>query len=554
MKDKKTIILKILILLTAIVTGIGFATRIQAAEVTDYTQQTSITKNGVPLTSDSTVMTNETLSVTTSFTFPSSQTIAEGDTLTFSLPQELTLITPLNFQVSDVVNHKGEVVGKAQANPATQTVTVTFSNYFTNYTEQKEMSLTFNVRVNNDKVQNSGPVSFKFGQTDFSFQYEKVEGTAGEYEMKYGYQDSSDPKIVKWRIILNARQDMLRNMVISDNFGDGLTLVPGTLRAVRYAPVEGGIRNEAHLLTLPVLDNFTNKAVLSQNANGDVNGFTINFGDNYNWPMYIEYSTRVPDGVQVGDVVNNTLSWTAKGFPERSITKSVRLEDGSGKGSGLLAKDVMIKAQKKLVNKELEKGQFTFGLFDENGDLLQTVTNEADGSINFKALNYSAAGTYRYSIKEIPGNDPNYVYDDKEAQLTVTVKDVNGELLGSVNYDLDPVFTNTYRGNDPGKSVQPPTPGNNNNPNNNPNNNTNNTPGNGNNTPGNSSDNPKGGTDNPGNGNNNSNNGTNDPGAAGGNKKVLPKTGQETTLWLSVAGLAILVGFGSYVFLQKKTR
>ena len=550
MKNKKTLILKILILLTAIVTGLGLAARTQAAEVTDYTQQTSITKDGVPLTSDSTVMTNETLSVTTSFTFPSSQTIAEGDTLTFSLPQELTLITPLNFQVSDVVNHKGEVVGKAQANPASQTVTVTFSNYFTNYTEQKEMSLTFNVRVNNDKVQNSGPVSFKFGQTDFSFQYEKVEGTAGEYEMKYGYQDSSDPKIVKWRIILNARQDMLRNMVISDNFGDGLTLVPGTLRAVRYAPVEGGIRNEAHLLTLPVLDNFTNKAVLTQNANGDANGFTINFGDNYNWPMYIEYSTRVPDGVQVGDVVNNTLSWTAKGFPERTITKSVRLEDGSGKGSGLLAKDVMIKAQKKLVNKELEKGQFTFGLFDESGNLLQTVTNEADGSINFKALNYSAAGTYRYSIKEIPGNDSNYVYDDKEAQLTVTVTDVNGELLGSVKYDLDPVFTNTYRGNDPGKSVQPPTPGNNNNPNNNPNN----TPGNGNNTPGNSSDNPKGGTDNPGNGNNNSNNGTNDPGAAGGNKKVLPKTGQETTLWLSVAGLAILVGFGSYVFLQKKTR
>ena len=181
MKNKKTLILKILILLTAIVTGLGLAARTQAAEVTDYTQQTSITKNGVPLTSDSTVMTNETLSVTTSFTFPSSQTIAEGDTLTFSLPQELTLITPLNFQVSDVVNHKGEVVGKAQANPASQTVTVTFSNYFTNYTEQKEMSLTFNVRVNNDKVQNSGPVSFKFGQTDFSFQYEKVEGTAGEY-------------------------------------------------------------------------------------------------------------------------------------------------------------------------------------------------------------------------------------------------------------------------------------------------------------------------------------------------------------------------------------
>lgn len=554
MKNKNTIIFKILILLTAIVTGLGFAARTQASEVTEYSQQTSITKDGEPLTSDSTVKTNETLSVTTNFTFPAAQTIAEGDTLTFKLPEELSLITALNFDVYDVVNHTGELVGTAQTDPATHSVTVTFSNYFTNYTQKKELSLTFNVRMNNEKVKESGPVAFKFGQTDFSFQYQKEDGTAGEYEMKYGYQDSSDPSIVKWRIILNARQDMLRNMVISDNFGDGLTLVPGTLRAVRYAPVEGGIRNEAHLLTLPVLDNFTNKAVLTQNANGDANGFTINFGDNYNWPMYIEYSTRVPEGTKVGDVVNNKLSWTAKGFPERTITKSVRLEDGSGKGSAVLAKDVKIQAQKKLVNKELEKGQFTFGLFDENGNLLQTVTNEADGSINFKALNYSAAGTYRYSIKEIPGNDPNYVYDDKEAQLTVTVTDVNGEFLGSVKYDLDPVFTNTYRGNDPGKSVQPPTPGNNNNPNNTPNNNPNNTPGNGNNTPGNSSDNPKGGTDNPGNGNNNSNNGTNDPGAAGGNKKVLPKTGQETTLWLSLAGLAILVSFESYVFLQKKTR
>ena len=62
MKNKKTLILKILILLTAIVTGLGLAARTQAADVTDYTQQTSITKAGVPLTSDSTVMTHETLS------------------------------------------------------------------------------------------------------------------------------------------------------------------------------------------------------------------------------------------------------------------------------------------------------------------------------------------------------------------------------------------------------------------------------------------------------------------------------------------------------------
>ncbi|ABV10821.1 Collagen adhesin precursor [Streptococcus gordonii] len=446
MKEKNNLVLKFFILLSAIVFGLGVTKSAQATEVTDYTNNVTITKNGSPLTSDTTVTTNETLAVTSDITFPDSQAINSGDTLTLKLPQELTLITVLNFNVIDVKNDKGEVVGTAQVDPNNQTVTVTFSDYFSRLPENKRMSLNFNVRLNNDTVKESGPVSFRFGQTDFSFQYKKDDGQAGEYEMKYGYQDKSDPSIVKWRIILNARQDMLRGMVISDNFGDGLTLVPGSLRAVRYAPVQGGIRNEAHLLTLPVLDNFTKKAVLSKNANGDVNGFTINFGDNYNWPMYIEYSTRVAPGTKVGDTVNNKLSWSATNFPgERTINRSLRLEAGSGDGSAERSKDVVIKAQKTLVGKELTKGQFSFGLYDDKGQLLQTATNEADGSINFAAINYSQAGTFNYVIKEIPGQEDGYTYDAKEVKVTVKVVDVLGEKFGSVSYDGDATFTNTYK-------------------------------------------------------------------------------------------------------------
>lgn len=446
MKEKNNLVLKFFILLSAIVFGLGVTKSAQATEVTDYTNNVTITKNGSPLTSDTTVTTNETLAVTSDITFPDSQAINSGDTLTLKLPQELTLITFLNFNVIDVKNDKGEVVGTAQVDPNNQTVTVTFSDYFSRLPENKRMSLNFNVRLNNDTVKESGPVSFRFGQTDFSFQYKKDDGQAGEYEMKYGYQDKSDPSIVKWRIILNARQDMLRGMVISDNFGDGLTLVPGSLRAVRYAPVQGGIRNEAHLLTLPVLDNFTKKAVLSKNANGDVNGFTINFGDNYNWPMYIEYSTRVAPGTKVGDTVNNKLSWSATNFPgERTINRSLRLEAGSGDGSAERSKDVVIKAQKTLIGKELTKGQFSFGLYDDKGQLLQTATNEADGSINFAAINYSQAGTFNYVIKEIPGQEDGYTYDAKEVKVTVKVVDVLGEKFGSVSYDGDATFTNTYK-------------------------------------------------------------------------------------------------------------
>lgn len=621
MKDKESLVLKILTLLAAIIFGASVTEQVQAAEITSYTNNTSITKNGLPLTSDTTVVTNESLAVTNDITFADDQVINEGDTLSLQLPSQLTLITPLDFEVFDVRNSRGDVVGSAKADPATQTVTVTFSDYFTRLPEEKRIALHFNVRLNNDTVKESGPVSFRFGQTDFNFQYRKDDGSAGEYEMKYGYQDKSDPNVVKWRIILNARQDMLRGMVISDNFGDGLTLIPGTLRAVRYAPVPGGIRNEAHLLSLPVHDNFTSKAVLSRNANGDVNGFTINFGDNYNWPMYIEYSTRVPDGVKVGDEVGNKLTWSATNFPnERTLNRTVRLEAGSGDGSAERSKDVVIKAKKTLVGKDLTAGQFSFGLYDEQGQLLQTASNAADGSIAFQAINYSQVGTFNYVIKEIPGQEEGYTYDSKEVKATVTVVDVFGEKYGSVSYDGDATFTNSFNNVksvagqknwvDNGKDTRPrsitvhlyangqikdskvvteadgwkysfdnlpildeqgqtinytvsespvpnyvsrvdgynitnsyvpprdPDPKDPNKP---------------------EDPNKPGGEDpnKPGNGD------PADPGqqnpvkpgpGKSSSKPVLPKTGEQTSLWLSVAGLVLLAAFGSYVFLQKKNK
>ena len=129
MKEKNNLVLKFFILLSAIVFDLGVTKSAQATEVTDYTNNVTITKNGSPLTSDTTVTTNETLAVTSDITFPDSQAINSGDTLTLKLPQELTLITVLNFNVIDVKNDKGEVVGTAQVDPNNQTVTVTFSDY-----------------------------------------------------------------------------------------------------------------------------------------------------------------------------------------------------------------------------------------------------------------------------------------------------------------------------------------------------------------------------------------------------------------------------------------
>ena len=275
------------------------------------------------------------MSATINVAFPDTQAIQAGDTLTLALPKELTFYTALEFDVVEEGQTNGQTVGKAVVNTVNKTVTVTFNDYFASHPLNKRVALRFDVKVDPEIVTKTSPLTFKIGNTDFSLNYEKTDGQAGDYEMKYGYQDQTDPTIVKWRIILNARQDILRGMVIKDQFGDGLTLVEGSFRAVRFSPVEGGIRNEAHILSLPVLDNFSQKAVFDKNEAGQITGFTIDFGDNYNWPMYIEYSTKVAPGTKVGDLVHNTLTWKATNFPEpRSLTREVRLESGSGEGLG----------------------------------------------------------------------------------------------------------------------------------------------------------------------------------------------------------------------------
>ncbi len=67
--------------------------------------------------------------------------------------------------------------------------------------------------------------------------YERTDGEAGDYRDEIWLPKISlKSTIIKWRILLNARQDMLRGMVIKDQFGDGLTWLK-VAYAVRYAPV-----------------------------------------------------------------------------------------------------------------------------------------------------------------------------------------------------------------------------------------------------------------------------------------------------------------------------
>ena len=79
----------------------------------------------------------------------------------------------------------------------------------------------------------------------------------------------------------------------------------------------------------------------------------------------------------------------------------------------LMKTQAQFKFTKRLEGKVLEADAFTFELL-ENGNVIQTKKNAADGSITFDAIEYSAEGEHTYTVREKAGNDPGSFWKSSE--------------------------------------------------------------------------------------------------------------------------------------------
>lgn len=105
---------------------------------------------------------------------------------------------------------------------------------------------------------------------------------------------------------------------------------------------------------------------------------------------------------------------------------------------------VTLGASKVLKGNDLAKGQFTFRLKDENGNVVAEAKNNEKGQIIFDALEYDKAGIYKYTISEVNDKQENITYDAKVYGVTVTVvDDEKGQLKATVEGE-SAVFTNQY--------------------------------------------------------------------------------------------------------------
>ena len=167
------------------------------------------------------------------------------------------------------------------------------------------------------------------------------------------------------------------------------------------------------------------------------------------------------------DGATYTVVTTVSDNGDGTLTATHKLE-GTTESAGFTNKyhamptQVSIGAIKVLEGRELKKDEFSFKLVGE--DVESTVTNDADGKINFDKFEYDEPGTHVYTISEVKGDEAGITYDKSVFTATVNVvDDGEGNLKASVAFAKGDksvegiVFNNTYK--KPETPVPTPDPG-----------------------------------------------------------------------------------------------
>ena len=248
--------------------------------------------------------------------FPDDMPINEGDKVTFKLPEEITFQTSYEF---DVTNPDNNVVGKASTDPASQTVTTVFNNYFKEHPLNKQMSLKLDAKWT-DKVESGKPVTVNFNGTLVSTQIgEEQEIGKDELISKWGSQDKDDPTTINWTIRVNYAKRLLNYVKIIDQMSDNQKLVDDYM-----------VINKVDSVT-PWVDKGSAMELVKSISKSE-HGFEITM-DRLDRMIYIWYKTKLTNAVKESTNPTNKVELKAENDGATSSSRAV-LVGGRGDAKG----------------------------------------------------------------------------------------------------------------------------------------------------------------------------------------------------------------------------
>lgn len=246
------------------------------------------------------------------------------DNMPINAGDKVTMTFPeeLNFQTKyefDVKNPEDAVVGKASTNPEDRTVTTVFNDYFTNHPLNKQMSLKLDAKWT-DKVESGKPVSVNFNGTVVTANIGK-EQVIGKDELiaKWGSQDKYDPSVINWTARINYAKRVLNYVTIIDEMSENQKLVDNYFEIKNIESLD------------PWIDKGDAMDLVKSISKSD-HGFTIKM-DRLDHMLYINYKTKLVNDVK--DSVNPTNKIELKAETEGATSYSyVQLVGGKGDASG----------------------------------------------------------------------------------------------------------------------------------------------------------------------------------------------------------------------------
>lgn len=167
-----------------------------------------------------------------------------------------------------------------------------------------------------------------------------------------------------------------------------------------------------------------------------------------------EYHYTITESGLMAGVTNDsepkTFTVTVKDNGDGTMTAAASKIDGFVNKYAVQPTDYSVTTDvsiaKKLEGRALKAGEFEFQLLEGN-KVVSEGTNDADGNVTFKSVNYTSAdlGEHAYKVREVAGKASGVTYDKSEYDVTVSVTDNhNGMLSAKASSDGAIEFKNSY--------------------------------------------------------------------------------------------------------------
>ena len=336
----------------------------------------------------------------------------------------------MKAEVTVTVSHDG--TAKALVANVTEPADKEFNNTVTPPTEPKfqpekyvlneeKYSITENKLLDDD-----AELTDKYGETNTN---PYVDGTSNNEAENINTKTVKRGEKIYYQVWLDttkfdaANKDNVQTVGITDDFDETKVDVDGS--AIKaYDSVTGAdvtdkfdIAVNNGVMTATLKDGFTKSLGDAENTQ-IIDTTKFEFGRYYKFDIPTKVKADVPGGVDIENTAAQVVNYynpTTKKVEKPSKPTEKRVNS--------VPVPLDLKFTKSLEGRQLQDQEFTFVL-KKDGNVVETVKNDAAGKITFKTLEFGKddlGKTYNYTVEEVAGTDATVKYDTMVATVKVVV-------------------------------------------------------------------------------------------------------------------------------------